>query len=58
MKYVSPKYELEVLATEDIMLISFGNGILGEMIDGGADTDDETNDVSVEIDVGNLLPNN
>ena len=56
MKYVSPKYEYEALDTEDIMFISLGNGIFGTLIPGGVDEDDKTNDVSVEVDVGNLLP--
>lgn len=55
MKYVSPKYEYEVLNTEDIMFISLGNGIFGEIVENG-DQDGNTNDVSVKVDVGDLLP--
>lgn len=56
MKYVSPKYEYEVLDTEDIMFISLGNGIWGEITEGGVDEDDTTKDVSVSVGVGSLLP--
>ena len=52
MKYVSPKYEHVAYTSEDIMWLS---GIF-EFTPGGADTDDTTNDVSVSVGVGDLMP--
>ena len=54
MKYVSPKYEHVACTSEDIMWLS---GIF-EFTPGGADTDDTTNDVSVSVGVGDLMPKN
>lgn len=52
MKYVSPKYEHEAYASEEIMWLS---GIF-EFTPGGVDSDDTTNDVTVSVGVGDLMP--
>lgn len=54
MKYVSPKYELEILEAEDIMGISDLFGAIFETND--TDGNGEDDEVSVSVDVGNLLP--
>ncbi|MBQ7761056.1 MAG: hypothetical protein IJ400_03265 [Clostridia bacterium] len=57
MKYVSPKYELEVLETEDIMGISMFGAIFETSNDTDKDGDgDVDNSVSVSVGVDKLLP--